>query len=173
MNTSLIKTAKGLNITLKHDTSNPRPYDRINQLAGTKGVFADYPPHLFRRAIRRGRVGQHRRLEGASASALEAGRRDCQEARRPRRHGLHHALPPHAMHERRPCSRHGCLRRSCLVRSRPIEQGLSSQWKRPAKIPRLHAGPMARTFSLANSHANIAHRLISLISGSWRIARVL
>ncbi len=47
MNTSLIKTAKGLNITLKHDTSNPRPYDRINQVAGTKGVFADYPPRIY------------------------------------------------------------------------------------------------------------------------------
>ncbi len=47
MNTSLIKTAKGLTITLKHDTSNPHPYDRINVVAGTKGVFADYPPRIY------------------------------------------------------------------------------------------------------------------------------
>jgi hypothetical protein len=47
MNTSLIKTAKGLNITLKFDTSNPRPYDRINQVAGTKGIFTDYPPRIY------------------------------------------------------------------------------------------------------------------------------
>ena len=47
MNTSLIKTAKGLTITLKHDTSNPHPYDRINMVAGTKGVFADYPPRIY------------------------------------------------------------------------------------------------------------------------------
>jgi len=47
MNTSLIKTAKGLTITLKHDTSNPHPYDRINVIAGTKGVFADYPPRIY------------------------------------------------------------------------------------------------------------------------------
>jgi len=47
MNTSLIKTANGLTITLKHDTSNPRPYDRINTIAGTKGVFADYPPRIY------------------------------------------------------------------------------------------------------------------------------
>jgi predicted dehydrogenase len=47
MNTSLIKTANGLTITLKHDVSNPRPYDRINTIAGTKGVFADYPPRIY------------------------------------------------------------------------------------------------------------------------------
>jgi hypothetical protein len=47
MNTSLIKTAKGLTITLKFDTSNPHPYDRINLIAGTKGIFADYPPRIY------------------------------------------------------------------------------------------------------------------------------
>ncbi len=46
-NTSLIKTARGLTITLKHDTSNPHPYDRINLIGGTKGVFADYPPRIY------------------------------------------------------------------------------------------------------------------------------
>jgi hypothetical protein len=47
MNTSLIKTGKGLTITVKHDVSNPHPYDRINTIAGTKGVFADYPPRIY------------------------------------------------------------------------------------------------------------------------------
>ncbi len=47
LNTSLIKTASGLTITLKYDTSNPRPYDRINMVGGTKGVFADYPPRIY------------------------------------------------------------------------------------------------------------------------------
>jgi len=47
MNTSMIKTANGLTITVKHDTSNPHPYDRINVIAGTKGVFADYPPRIY------------------------------------------------------------------------------------------------------------------------------
>jgi len=47
MNVSLIKTEKGLSITLKHDVSNPHPYDRINTIAGTKGVFADYPPRIY------------------------------------------------------------------------------------------------------------------------------
>ena len=47
LNTSLIKTAHGLNITLKHDTSNPHPYDRLNVIGGTKGVFVDYPPRIY------------------------------------------------------------------------------------------------------------------------------
>jgi hypothetical protein len=47
LNTSLIKTAKGLTITLKHDTSNPQPYSRINKIGGTKGVFTDYPPRIY------------------------------------------------------------------------------------------------------------------------------
>ena len=47
MNTSLIRTANGLNITLKYDVSNPQPYSRINTLAGTKGIFTDYPPRIY------------------------------------------------------------------------------------------------------------------------------
>jgi hypothetical protein len=47
MNTSLIKTANGLTISLMHDVVNPHPYDRVNTIAGTKGVFADYPPRVY------------------------------------------------------------------------------------------------------------------------------
>lgn len=47
MNTSLIKTANGLTINLQHDVSNPHPYDRLNAIAGTKGVFRDYPPRIY------------------------------------------------------------------------------------------------------------------------------
>ncbi len=47
MNTSLIKTANGLTINLQHDTSNPQPYDRLNGIAGTKGIFKDYPPRIY------------------------------------------------------------------------------------------------------------------------------
>ena len=47
MNTSLIKTANGLTINLQHDTSNPHPYDRLNAIAGTKGIFRDYPPRIY------------------------------------------------------------------------------------------------------------------------------
>jgi hypothetical protein len=47
MNTSLIKTAKGLTITVKHAVSSPHPYDRINLIAGTEGIFEDYPPRIY------------------------------------------------------------------------------------------------------------------------------
>lgn len=47
MNTTLIKTAKGLTIKVQHDTSTPRPYDRINLIQGTKGLFRDYPARIM------------------------------------------------------------------------------------------------------------------------------
>jgi hypothetical protein len=47
MNTCLIKTANGLTITVKDDVSNPRPYDRINTIAGAKGIFTEYPPRIY------------------------------------------------------------------------------------------------------------------------------
>ncbi len=47
MNTSLIKTSKGLTVNLQHDVSNPHPYTRLNTIAGTKGVFKDYPPRIY------------------------------------------------------------------------------------------------------------------------------
>ena len=47
MNTSLIKTINGLTINLQHDVSNPHPYTRLNTIAGTKGVFKDYPPRIY------------------------------------------------------------------------------------------------------------------------------
>jgi hypothetical protein len=47
MNVSLIKTANGLTLTLRHDVVNALPYDRVNQIAGVKGIFRDYPPRIF------------------------------------------------------------------------------------------------------------------------------
>ena len=43
MNTTVIKTAKGRTILVQHDTTSPRPYSRINTIAGTKGILSDYP----------------------------------------------------------------------------------------------------------------------------------
>ncbi len=47
MNTSVIRTAQGRTILLQHDVVNARPYDRINLISGTKGVFRDYPPRIY------------------------------------------------------------------------------------------------------------------------------
>jgi hypothetical protein len=46
LNTSLIQTANGLTVTLEHNVVSPQPYDRINLIAGTKGIFRDYPPRI-------------------------------------------------------------------------------------------------------------------------------
>ena len=45
-NVSLIRTVKGRVIELEHNVSNPQPYDRINLIAGAKGIFRDYPPRV-------------------------------------------------------------------------------------------------------------------------------
>ncbi len=47
MNTSLLQTALGRTVVLQHDVVTPRPYDRINLIAGTKGAFRDYPARIF------------------------------------------------------------------------------------------------------------------------------
>ena len=47
MNTSIIKTVRGRTIMLQHTVTTPRPYDRLNLISGTKGVFRDYPPRLY------------------------------------------------------------------------------------------------------------------------------
>lgn len=46
MNNSLIKTIKGRTVLLQHDVVTPRPYSRINALAGTRGYHEGYPSRL-------------------------------------------------------------------------------------------------------------------------------
>jgi hypothetical protein len=57
LNVSLIKTAKGRMITLEHEVATPQPYDRINLIAGTKGIFRDYPPRIYVDGDRREEFG--------------------------------------------------------------------------------------------------------------------
>ena len=47
LNTSIIKTNKGRTIMLQHNITTPRPYDRINLIQGTQGIFRDYPERLY------------------------------------------------------------------------------------------------------------------------------
>src|SRR5262249_10501750 len=47
MNTSILKTALGRTIMLQHNVSSPRPYSRLNSIAGTRGLFADYPARIY------------------------------------------------------------------------------------------------------------------------------
>ncbi|RZQ61735.1 Gfo/Idh/MocA family protein [Amycolatopsis suaedae] len=44
---SLIQTERGRVIHVVHGVSGPHPYSRLNHLAGTKGVFEDYPPRIY------------------------------------------------------------------------------------------------------------------------------
>jgi glycosyl hydrolase family 109/GFO/IDH/MocA oxidoreductase family protein len=46
-NVSLIRTVKRRVIELEHNVSSPQPYDRINLIAGTKGIFRDYPARVY------------------------------------------------------------------------------------------------------------------------------
>lgn len=39
VNFTLIRTVKGRLVSLQHNVATPRPYDRINQLVGTKGIM--------------------------------------------------------------------------------------------------------------------------------------
>jgi len=54
MNNSLIKTGKGRTILVQHDVVTPRPYNRINALAGTRGYHEGYPSRLSLVDIRKG-----------------------------------------------------------------------------------------------------------------------
>jgi len=46
MNSSLIKTSLGRSILVQHDVVTPRPYSRINALAGTHAFHEGYPSRL-------------------------------------------------------------------------------------------------------------------------------
>ncbi len=43
MNVTTIRTKLGRTIMLQHDVTSPRPYSRLNLIAGTKGVLRGYP----------------------------------------------------------------------------------------------------------------------------------
>jgi len=43
MNTTLVRSLNGRTIMIQHDTTSPRPYDRIHKISGTKGYATKYP----------------------------------------------------------------------------------------------------------------------------------
>jgi hypothetical protein len=47
VNTSMIQTALGRTIYVTHDTNLPRPYSRIHQVQGTRGIFQGYPNRVY------------------------------------------------------------------------------------------------------------------------------
>ena len=66
-NTTSIRTNKGKTIMLQHDVSSPRPYSRIHQVSGTKGIAQKYPLDG-----ERGRISQgHEWISDAEYQELE------------------------------------------------------------------------------------------------------
>ena len=47
VNLSLIRTVQGKTILVGHDTNLPRPYSRIHQVQGTRGLFQGYPSRVY------------------------------------------------------------------------------------------------------------------------------
>jgi len=43
MNTTVVRTSKGRTIMIQHDTTSPRPYNRIHLISGTKGFAQKWP----------------------------------------------------------------------------------------------------------------------------------
>jgi Oxidoreductase family, NAD-binding Rossmann fold len=46
-NLCIIGTEQGRQIRVEHDVSTPHPYSRLNFLAGTKGLFEDFPARIY------------------------------------------------------------------------------------------------------------------------------
>ena len=46
VNTTLIRSVKGVSFMLQHDTNLPRPYSRLNTIQGTKGIFRGFPDQI-------------------------------------------------------------------------------------------------------------------------------
>jgi predicted dehydrogenase len=47
MHSALLQTSQGRTVLLQHDVVNPRPYSRLNNVQGTKGIFNDYPARIY------------------------------------------------------------------------------------------------------------------------------
>jgi hypothetical protein len=67
---SMIRTAMGKIITLKHNVCTPMPYDRGNMFLGTKGVFRSYPDLLMGWEKKFGDGGAHRYFDKAKTEAM-------------------------------------------------------------------------------------------------------
>ena len=51
VNFTMMRTVNGKLLTLQHDVATPRPYDRLNLVSGTKGIFRGIFPESFKVAF--------------------------------------------------------------------------------------------------------------------------
>ena len=146
INSSLIKTARGKTILLEHAVTTPTPYDRLNSIRGTKGVFKDYPAAVLpRRPEGRRELQADRRLQGrVHPPALAAARRH-RRGPRPRRHGLHPGMAPGAVPAGRPGAGHRRVRRGGVERAVAVERDIGQA--------RQQAGAISRTSPAATGRA--------------------
>ena len=70
VNSSLIKTANGETLIIKHDTDLPRPYSRVNLVQGTYGIVRGAPAFQYCLEDRSLRHGQHRPLKWREGQEL-------------------------------------------------------------------------------------------------------
>ena len=153
VNASLIQTALGRTIYVAHDTNLPRPYDRINKVQGTRGIFQGYPDRVY--------------IEGSSPShrwqdaeayydefehPLWSALREASIGAGPRRHGLHGGLPARRMPAPRRTHRHERLRcRGSQRRLRTVGDQ-RRPGKRAGPLPRLHPREMDGLAAVAHRH---------------------
>ena len=150
LNTSLIKTANGLVITLQHDVVNPHPYDRTNLIAGVKGIFRDYPPRIYFDDPECRGVHADRQIQRpVRASALEARGRTGAQAGRARRHGLPDGLPADRMHAQGSCAGLRRVRCGRLERAGASERSIGRAGQRAGEVSGFHAGKMEGEAGLA------------------------
>ncbi len=152
VNTSLLKTAKGRTILLQHNIANPRPYDRINLVAGTKGIFRGYPARIFFD----GHKGEHKwgnlkewnkRYEDPlwtklKKAASKSGHGGMDYVMNWRLDGMP-AAGSGPRHER--------LRRRGLERACTPERDVGGGRQRAGEVPRLHPRALARLSASARS----------------------
>ena len=70
INMSMIHTAMGKTLTLKHNVCTPMPYDRGNMFLGTKGVFRSYPSLLMGWEKKFGDGGAHKYFDAEKTEKL-------------------------------------------------------------------------------------------------------
>ena len=130
---SLIQTARGRVIHLVHGVSNPHPYSRLNHLAGTKGVFEDYPPRIYLEPAQSndewGSFDDY-----ADVRPLAVDRRRSRP-RRPRRHGLHHAVAPGADAAAGPAAGHRRVRLGGVERAVPAVRAVGQRNSQSVEFP--------------------------------------
>ena len=150
VNGSLIQTAMGRTIYVAHDTNLPRPYDRINKVQGTRGIFQGYPDRVYIE----GRSPSHRWEEADTyydefEHPLWRALREALDRRGPRRHGLHGGLPADQVPARGSAARHERLRRGGAERGLRAVRDQRVQREPAGGVPGLHAREVAGVGAVA------------------------